>query len=513
MAITNDQSSNSNPQANVNNSAPANNGEEALDFDINLGEFTTENKSNEIDINKGLEKVIEEKVIEKNQLEDLDLDLPESYINENKEEKTTESTIEKTWDENTNITDNSRLQVQDQKNKEEENGLFAVASAEINPVGIDINAEVSPNINSQVDIPVKIEPTINIDTNQTKANEFYIEKTNYNSDMKMIDELNIAKAVEEKNNFEQTPIAPQAVVIEQKNIDLDSLIAANNESTAANEAIHSVTPDASNNDLYKAILEQWKDNVKTEELNTEVKNHIDINSPETIVTWVALGGGENKTKTNHMWKFLLPAGGIAVLAVLIYFVWATMYPMESQNVIEEPIPQVTENTGIQTGLIQELTWDTTNIDTWSMSWENIVSDGSAIGETWHWVGPEFDSSWALTPDIASQDQTEEQSTIEKIKSLAVEANAFLAEGTSTNNKVYIKYSGTIAKKCGELISMLENGQEIDNLSGNLAQLEGYLQKLREIKNANNSQQSSGLLQETSSQSWTETTNTAPAIAE
>lgn len=544
MAITNDSSTNPVGQSttqdskiNLNDVNPVKPTEDNLNFDINLDEAIVD-ASSEIDINKKVENTLDENVEIKEtkvgkKKDDL-LNFPDSYFAEKKEEAETilepkekpEIFVKEPNEDKTLSDNNSWLQAQDQQNKEEEKSLFDHKDTQDTTNQININApvidkiadEITPEAMTQInelkENISKIEPTINIDINQTKSETFDIWKTDYTSDMKIIENISETKPIEQKTNLDVAPIVYQTETNKQKNIDLDSLIATNEtekiESNGSDVNMDTKANELSIDSLYPNV-EQSNNNVKAEDINIEqIKPTIDINAPVNAMAGLGITKWISKMRNNHLLKFLLPAGWIVILAVLIYFVWATMYPMESQNVISDEIPQVNE-VAVETWL--DLTWDIVVVDTWNTSGE-IIAEGDIINSgDIHWASPEFDSLWELTEDIASQDQIETLSMVDKLRALSNEANTFLVEWQSNNNKIYIKYGWTIAKKCGELISMLENNQEIDNLSGNLAQLEGYLQKLREIKNAWN-QQSSGLLQETNNQSWQQaSTINASAIAE
>jgi hypothetical protein len=302
--------------------------------------------------------------------------------------------------------------------------------------------------------------------------------------MKIIEDISGTQAVEQKISLNDMPGMSQVKIqeTESKNIDLDSLIASTETKTEnieakpiENNTVQVATPDI--NSLYPNIDQK-------EEKTEPVTNPININAPIDNVTGsVNIPEWISKMKNSHLLKFLLPAWWVAVLAVLLYFVWATMYPMESQNIIPEPeVAQLVETGVEQTGLVQELTGeDTATVSSWVVSLKN-----PSVNEL-HWASPTFDSLWELGEDVASQWQIEEQSTVVKLTTMISEANSFLVEWQSTNNKLYIKYGTVIAKKCNDLIATLESGQEINNLDGNLAQLEGYLQKLRDTKNAGNQQ--------------------------
>ena len=544
MPTTNDQTTT--PASNLANQINTDNtttpkSEESLDFDINLDEATKDNVA-ELDINKETEVKPTNMTVNNNTAseEDLSLDLPDSYFTEKVEEPVlkeepkpeiiqTEITAEKTT-EKTDTTD--RLQMQDQKNREEEKSLFDAKIEPEIPVQVDINApissseivsEIEPQAVAQIENLkeniAKIEPVLNVDINQVKPWSFDIEKTNYASDMKIIEDMGGSKPIEQNNDIGMIigEKKENNVVVEKNtnNIDLDSLI----ESNQTTNDIVSIEPNKSevakveDNALFPNFdkIEEKKDGTTELTSPIEVKTTLDINAP---VSGVHTNGIWESGKWGHLRKFLVPAGVISVLAVLWYFIFTTMYPVETGKIIDDT-PQVVENTWTQqTGTVEDLSGGIAIVDTGSMSGEIAVAEETTnTEESVHWASPEFDSLWELTDDMTSQGQMEEQSTVTKLKAISEDANAFLAEWQATNNKIYIKYGTAITKKCTDLIWALENSQEIDNLEGNLAQLEGYLQKLRDIKNAGNQQQTSGTIQEANSESWQTAPVQETAVAE
>lgn len=535
MALTNDQSTQSAaPIVNTNDiKTTAAATDDNLDFDINL-DIATDETSQSIDINKDVATKPVETIV--NQGEDLSLDLPATYSTENTEETKIDEKKETTLDAE-KIDNNTRLQEQDQKNKEEERSLFASTSnnttsdpLNTNSLNIDIPAsenlikEISPDSIAQIETLKnnisKLEPVINIDTNQTKSESYDINKSDYSSDMKIIEDLNWLKPAEQINESNSQIWATQTLNTDfnkkSDNIDLDSLIGkTTNENPDVSMTSISETTNTDNNALFpdfSKLTNENPDEQKEVWSPLEVKAVLDINSP---TDWTIAGTDTKNAKHHNLWKMLLPIGWtVAVLAVLGYFIITTMYPVETQNIIWDETPQVVENTwDQQTGNIEDLSgWIDIAEAVEVVSGDMIVAEEPTDLEEWHWAWTELDSLWELTDEMLSQWQIEEQSTIDKLKSMSAEANSFLSQGQATNNKIYIKYGGTIEKKCNELISTLESWQEISNLDGNIAQLEGYLQKLRDISNAE-PKQSSGTTQNTVVESGQTTTIGSEATAE
>lgn len=540
MPTTNDPSTNQNPQTAANAQIAAK-PEDNFDFDINLDTAPkSELENQEIDINREVETKTEEIVAETNIGDNLSIDLPETYTST---EKTTEPVDIKPVELTPSVEkpivseDTSWLKVQDEENKKSEESLFGVADngiANSNPLKMDDDTEVKEevSINSKtISLNDRLWDTTPVDINKVeiKNEQFDIEKTDYSNDMKIIEWITGVKPIEGTISSNPVPVLDSVSLPNNEttnSINLDMLVWANTqgiESEVKNEGTGNVKEEveASNTGNGESLYPNLLKGISVEQKQTETQSEIkkdDASGPTSIsqslnmeLNAISPDAPEEVKKTpNHLLKFLLPAWVIVIILVLLYFVGTTMFPMETGNIVEDA-PQIVEETTEQTWSNEELTWsDMALADTWSMSGDIVLPEWDTVTEPWHAAAGEeiIDPIWELNTDTASQWQLESLSLVDKIKLMADEANTFLSEGQSTNNKVYIKYGGTISKKCTELVWMLENRQEIDNLSWNLAQLEGYLQKLRDLKNANTWNSWWILPQETSGQDTQEPANQA-----
>jgi len=543
MPTTNDPSTNQNPQTAANEQTVVK-PEDNFDFDINLDDAQKpESENHTIDINKEPEAKTES-IKPEFVGDNLSIDLPESYTNSTVKEATDEITLSQAepikavehyndTENNSNVTeDNSWLKVQDEENKKSEELLFDETNnkSNYNPLNIDAPIDNKDEISIQssaqtMSLSDNLWDTTPVDINKidSKNKQFDIEKTNYSNDMKIIEGMTGVKPIEWIDSSNAIWVSlPKEWNKNSINLDMlvwfDKKIESDIKEETANKNIEMETIKFwDENTLYPNLLksdsiDQDKSDTKKDEVNNSVNISQSLNMELNAISPDA--PEEIKKVPNHLIKFVLPAGIITVVVILWYFIWTTMFPVGTGNIVEDA-PQIVENIEEQSWINEELTWTDTEIDSWSMSWDIMVPEWDTTIETWHASADDsIDPIWELNADTSSQQQLENLTLVDKIKLISDEANSFLSEWQLTNNKVYIKYGWTISKKCTELVSMLENKQEIDNLSWNLAQLEGYLQKLRDLKNANTWNPWWDIPQEASGQdSQTPTNQTASFTAE
>ncbi len=226
------------------------------------------------------------------------------------------------------------------------------------------------------------------------------------------------------------------------------------------------------------VSEQVVNPFQVQDMNASQYSTVSTPAPEAVV---------QQPVTAHEIKHWISPLKIAwlsfVLLILWWFVVKTMYPVEFNSLLanvfwvtqqEQIVPEYLLTWNVVTGDVEILSWDTLITDD-LLSWTQDTS-------TWFDAFTELDTLWwieEITPVVNPH-----QATILQLQDFAVKGQEYLDLWRKTNDSVLTKYGLFISKKATELVTSLENGEQIDTqvVETYIASFSGYLNKLSLIVN-------------------------------